>query len=680
MKKILAAALLLILALPVAAQITGALPYAWDAADLALAYPAGWDEPLEIQLEDRMTLQLAQVLVDAVDVRPPGVPYITLTVIPPAEDDAAPDLSALLQQALRDIDIRPTSEQPVRWLGVEGVAVRGSSADGLLYGVGQAVNLPVRGTVMIVGRGLVEQQDIVARFYNLVLSSVVLGANVRPTLPQYGVLWRAERTLADGEQAFLDLTGLAYDAPNQRLYALDQIAGVIQLDASTGAVEAIYPFSEPGLPSDIAVTSEGRVFVTDTGCGCLWVLNNTGQWIRRLDDFGPDAPLSLAADFEGRVYITDVQEEGVVVRVVDGAQVSAIPMSEDVIQQPLLTVDLSGRVLALVDHYRVLRLGDEGFMPDFDLTANLPQAADITVDLNNQLLVVTPDQGIVAFDMEGNEIDRIGRVITAFSQPGDLVTPTGVAAGADGTVFVADGDGFYGAVSALSTLVEPGRLGAARLIPQLEVQGSVSTDVPSQTWTFEGAAGERVTLTAVALDAASGLNLALRLIAPNGREEAYNDDHENPALFHPFDAQIAGLRLAQDGVYTIAVERVDGGGAYRLGLSKNRSFEIAPDAETVFTGQLSAVFGVDRWVFRGRAGQRLTITLNAESGTLDPALRLLDGSNNLLLENDDAEDPQLGPDAQLVEARLPASGTYVIEAARFSGEGRYRLTITPVEG
>ena len=46
----------------VQAQILNLTAYRWEAADLALAYPAAWDAPVESEQEGRLTLELSQTL------------------------------------------------------------------------------------------------------------------------------------------------------------------------------------------------------------------------------------------------------------------------------------------------------------------------------------------------------------------------------------------------------------------------------------------------------------------------------------------------------------------------------------------------------------------------------------------------------------------------------------------
>jgi hypothetical protein len=196
---------------------------------------------------------------------------------------------------------------------------------------------------------------------------------------------------------------------------------------------------------------------------------------------------------------------------------------------------------------------------------------------------------------------------------------------------------------------------------------------PSQTWTYSGRAGETATISAVDPTRTNGLDMAVRVIAPDGRELAYNDDQRGPDLWGRFDAQIRDLVFPSDGQYTIIVDRVQGAGSYVLGVIPDREIILSPDEAITVTGRLMDVFPVERWVFEGRAGQNITLTMFAESGNLDPALEVLRPSGGTLAYNDDAYDPQLGTNAQLFRLLLPEDGTYVIEASRFDGTGRYTI-------
>ena len=86
--------------------------------------------------------------------------------------------------------------------------------------------------------------------------------------------------------------------------------------------------------------------------------------------------------------------------------------------------------------------------------------------------------------------------------------------------------------------------------------------------------------------------------------------------------------------------------------------------------------GIDSYTIEGRAGQRLRIAVSSEA--FDTILRM-SGPEGFTAENDDA------PGAQtlnsLINAVLPADGTYTVEVAAFGNEGSgpYRLaTMDPV--
>jgi hypothetical protein len=97
---------------------------------------------------------------------------------------------------------------------------------------------------------------------------------------------------------------------------------------------------------------------------------------------------------------------------------------------------------------------------------------------------------------------------------------------------------------------------------------------------------------------------------------------------------------------------------------------------TRLDGQLLDAIPTQRWTFEARAGQVLTFTMQAADGTpLDTVLRLYVPDGQKLTEDDDADDPALGKNSQLVQVQLPASGTYTLEASRFEGEGHYSLVI-----
>jgi len=107
-------------------------------------------------------------------------------------------------------------------------------------------------------------------------------------------------------------------------------------------------------------------------------------------------------------------------------------------------------------------------------------------------------------------------------------------------------------------------------------------------------------------------------------------------------------------------------------------------------GEITAGAPYQLYSFKGFAGDKVTITMKRNAGTiLDPYLFLLapDGKAQLAYNDDNsaasnaAGGPVAPPDSQIKAFTIPADGTYIIVATRYGAElggtaGKYRLTLT----
>ena len=93
------------------------------------------------------------------------------------------------------------------------------------------------------------------------------------------------------------------------------------------------------------------------------------------------------------------------------------------------------------------------------------------------------------------------------------------------------------------------------------------------------------------------------------------------------------------------------------------------------TGRLNDSNFFDDWSFNARAGDVITITMDATSGNLDPLLRLYDSGGNGLTEDDDGGS---GRNARISRFRIRRSGRHNIHAERYAAgqSGAYRLRLT----
>lgn len=124
------------------------------------------------------------------------------------------------------------------------------------------------------------------------------------------------------------------------------------------------------------------------------------------------------------------------------------------------------------------------------------------------------------------------------------------------------------------------------------VQGTLTRAQPAEEWTFEGYAGQVVSLLVVTIDGT--LDPVLTLIGPDETRVAENDDLDSLVT----DAGLEALALPQNGSYTVRVSRYDEStsGTYQLTLTpgfaqvvRRDTFDapespwIAPDGEAAVT-------------------------------------------------------------------------------------------------
>lgn len=94
-----------------------------------------------------------------------------------------------------------------------------------------------------------------------------------------------------------------------------------------------------------------------------------------------------------------------------------------------------------------------------------------------------------------------------------------------------------------------------------------------------------------------------------------------------------------------------------------------PDAQTIAYGQTVSGSITDQqrfvvYAFEAQAGDRVTITMDATGGTLDPALYLITPEALQLAWNDDVT-PGVEPNSVIEKVTLPSAGTYYIIATHY---------------
>lgn len=662
LRRWIACALLLgLCAVPLAAQSAAVTsPYVWEAADLALLAPAGWAAAESGNAEPGATeLRFTS---------PDSTEFVRLIVLP----DSTPPGSLLntLQAAFTDEGLVPARYNDAELFGQAGLTATGAGRDGLLLR-GLGARLPDNRPLLITSAVSAES------IFQAVAQSIVFSAQAAPTPLQYALFW-AE--MLPEPISFTDVSepriaGLAVLADG-RLVAAEPARGLVFFRPGAPGAQII-PFPNPSQPTGIASAPDGRIVIADPVCRCLQVYDR--GWAAPIGVFAGGAPHQVAAGHDGALYAIDGAAGSYSLWIQDASGERSIPLTFNAAAPPLL---LAG---GPPDAPRLIIIEWLQSLIDGQIHAAVSKVEDDALQLVGWL-ATSPEQikavallpdGALGVALANGDLARMqddGSLLVLASAPSSA--PRALVAGADGALYVGLDDG---TVSGRRPGLTPDRMGDGTLLADVPVQGRLNEALGSQSWTYAGAAGEVLNLNATDLQRRNTVDMALAIIGPDGRELAANDDQLGFDLYNPRDAQIAALSLPVDGDYQIIVSPVDGSGVYTLGAAPDRHFTLAEgNAPVRLNGALQDVFPAQRWVFDGRAGQTLTITMIAQSGTLDPALELFTYDGRRLAYNDDArQDLTLGDNAQLFRIQLPRNEPYILKAGRYEGVGRYEIIIVP---
>jgi len=632
---------------PLAAQSAGR-DYAWVTGDLALTLPPGWmaaaDDPV-LRLENGA----ARLFVVTT---PPIAPADLLTAFMSA--------LAAADYLLLDYAIEPLWGQP-------GIRANVLTADRSAVGRARAGRAP-DGRLIVLGGGAPQsaRADWDTAFAD-VFASLSFSVRTAPTPRRYQPVWSTA--------GVPNVIALAASA--EIVYAVTAERGVIALSTADGAIVRETPFANPAQPTGIAVSGDS-VVIADTVCRCLRRLTTAGTWSDPLGTFGGNAPVHLAADAAGTLYAIDLINGSYALHILTGTHGRIIPLTFNAAAPPLVAVDPSGAVTVIEWLASLL---------DGTVSGALTRVTDTGLTLRDWLAVPAAASAEAVRDFaafpDGSLllVGTDGRITRRTADEGTqellrLTTPPRAAAiTPHSTLAIADAAGM---VTLYRSDLPPDRAGAPLLADGVPVIGTVNAAAPRQEWAYRPQPGERVTLNAIDPSGWDAVDMAIRVIAPNGREIAYNDDHTGLDFGDRYAAQIRDLVLTEPGEYVVQVDYVQGsGGTYALILTRDRGFTLGsePSSSHTLAGRVFDAQPVERWIFNGIVGQILTLTMLTTSGNLDPALTLRDPYGALLAYNDDGRDPELGLNAQIFRVTLPIAGQYVIEAGRFAESGEYTLII-----
>jgi hypothetical protein len=215
------------------------------------------------------------------------------------------------------------------------------------------------------------------------------------------------------------------------------------------------------------------------------------------------------------------------------------------------------------------------------------------------------------------------------------------------------------------------------------MRGTLHNGTPRRLYTLDALRGEYIS---IALRAVSGtLDPVLTIIDATGKPLLIRDDSAGE-----INAIVNTVRMPANMRYTIVVGRF----AYALG-STSGDYELRVERIGVSPESGSALRFGDTvantitdaepqiyYTFRAQRGDIITLTMRRDSGTLDPFLRIVNASRQIIAENDDFGDSR---NARVERFTVQQDGQYLIIASRYGGEagqttGNFLLTLQRADG
>jgi sugar lactone lactonase YvrE len=200
-------------------------------------------------------------------------------------------------------------------------------------------------------------------------------------------------------------------------------------------------------PYGVTTDLSGKVYVTDSGQGAVWVFDEENAEVRLLGISGQGKlvePIGVAVDnTQGIVFVSDVRLQRVFGYDPEGELAVAIGKQGEFDNPSGLAVDESGGRLYVADprnhRIRVYGTSDGEFLFEFGQRGSEEGEMNFPTNLfvSNRKLYIT-DTGnfrIQIFDLDGNYLGGFGKV---GDSPGQLARPKGVAVDKDGHIYIVD--------------------------------------------------------------------------------------------------------------------------------------------------------------------------------------------------------------------------------------------------
>lgn len=199
-------------------------------------------------------------------------------------------------------------------------------------------------------------------------------------------------------------------------------------------------------PYGVATDKEGRVYVTDSGQGAVWVFDEKNNKVSFLGISGQaklQQPIGIAIDDRGIVFVSDVSLRRVYGLDHEGNLLVAIGKKDELANPSGLAVDNASKRLYVSDprshKIRVYNTGEGKFLFEFGKRGAKEGELNFPTNLfirDGKLYITdTGNFRIQIFDLEGKFLKKFG---ATGDSPGQFARPKGVAVDSEGHVYVVD--------------------------------------------------------------------------------------------------------------------------------------------------------------------------------------------------------------------------------------------------
>ncbi len=234
-----------------------------------------------------------------------------------------------------------------------------------------------------------------------------------------------------------------------RVRYLRSLSRATDFNSGRGWLDTLIPERTAwALRTPYGVTSDrvGKIYVTDTEQGVVWVFDPNNKKMKSLGSDGPgrlSQPVGIAVNDRGVVFVSDIGRKGVFGFNPEGGLVLALGKNDEFDAPSGLAIDSSSTRLYVADarkhKVRVYNSNDGQFLFEFGQAGHKDGEFQSPTNLfirNGEIYVSdSVNSRIQIFDLDGKFLKKFGG---SRSGPARFARPRGVAVDSEGQIYVAD--------------------------------------------------------------------------------------------------------------------------------------------------------------------------------------------------------------------------------------------------